>query len=75
MGKKLIGGAEYFLTLMDDKTHYTWVYPFKTKNEVYDKFRKWKAEVKTRTGKRFQILRTDNGGEYTSKQFQAHLKA
>ena len=32
MGKKSIGGAEYFLTLVDDKTHYTWVYPLKTKN-------------------------------------------
>ena len=72
MGKKSLGGAEYFLTFLDDKTHYTWVYALKTKDQVYNKFKEWKAEVETRTGK---TLRTDNGGEYTSKEFQAHLKA
>ena len=33
MGQKSMGGAEYFLTLLDDKTHYIWVYPLKTKDE------------------------------------------
>jgi len=32
MGTKTIG-AEYFLTLLDDKLHYTWVYLFKTKDQ------------------------------------------
>ena len=27
MGQKSLGGAEYFLTFVDDYTHYTWVYP------------------------------------------------
>ena len=75
MGKKSLGGAEYFLTFLDDKTHYTWVYALKTKDQVYSKFKEWKAEVETRTGKRVKTLRTDNGGEYTSKEFHAHLKA
>ena len=26
-------------------------------------------------GKRVKVLRTDNGGEFTSKAFEAHLKA
>lgn len=59
MGKKSIGGAEYFLTFIDDKTHYTWVYPLKTKDQVYNRFREWKAEVETRTGKLVKTLRTD----------------
>ena len=33
MGQKSLGGAEYFLTLLDDKTHYTWVYPLKGKGK------------------------------------------
>ena len=33
MGQKSMRGAEYFLTLLDDKTHYIWVYPLKTKDE------------------------------------------
>ena len=31
MVHKSIGGAEYFLTLLDDKTHYTSVFPLKTR--------------------------------------------
>ncbi len=75
MGKKSIGGAEYFLTLLDDKTHYTWVYPLKTKDQVFERFKEWQAEVENFTGKRVKTLRTDGGGEYTSKAFEAHLKA
>ena len=75
MGQKSLGGAEYFLTLLDDKTHYTWVYPLKTKDQVFDRFKEWQAEVENLTDRRVKILRTDNGGEYTSKMFQAHLKA
>lgn len=75
MGHKSIGGAEYFLTLLDDKTHYTWVYPLKTKDQVFDRFKEWQAEVENFTGQRVKTLRTDNGGEFTSNSFQAHLKA
>jgi len=75
MGQKSIGGAEYFLTLLDDKTHYIWVYPLKTKDQVFERFKEWQAEVENFTGKRVKTLRSDNGGEFTSKVFQAHLKA
>jgi transposase InsO family protein len=74
MGQKSLGGAEYFLTLIDDKTRYTWVYPLKTKDQVFDHFKEWQAEVENRTGRRVKVLRTDNGGEYTSRKFQDHLK-
>ena len=30
--------------------------------------------MENRTGQRLKILRTDNGGEYTSDEFQNHLK-
>ena len=74
MGQKSLGGAEYFLALLDDKTRYTWVYPLKTKDQGFDCFKEWQAEVENRTGRRVKILRTDNGGEYTSRKFQDHLK-
>ena len=74
MGQKSLGGAEYFLTLLDDKTRYTWVYPLKTKDQAFDCFKEWQAEVENRTGRRVKILKTDNGGEYTSRKFKDHLK-
>ena len=60
---------------MDDKTHYVWVYPLKTKDEVFERFLEWKALVENVSGKKLKRLRTDNGGEYTSKKFEAHLKS
>ena len=75
MGQKSKRGAEYFLTLLDDKTHYSWVYPLKTKDQAFEHFKEWQAEVENYTGERVKTLRTDNGGEFISKSFQAHLKA
>ena len=73
MGHKSFGGAEYFLTLLDDKTHYTWVHPLKSKDQVFDKFKEWQAFVENHSGRKVKTFRTDNG-EYLSREFQAHLK-
>ena len=35
----------------------------KRKDEVFNKFVQWKAEVETITGRKLKVLRTDNGGE------------
>ena len=69
-----LGGAQYFLTFIDDKTRYTWVYFLKSKEQVFDKFLEWKVKVERSSGQKVKILRSDNGGEYISKKFEAHLK-
>ncbi len=75
MGHNSLGGAEYFLTFVDDYTHYTWVYPIKTKDQTFDMFKMWKAGVENFKGLRVKTLRTDNSGEFTSNRFQDHLKS
>ncbi|XP_063049961.1 uncharacterized protein LOC134444635 [Engraulis encrasicolus] len=50
------------------------MYVLKHKDEVFNKFVQWKAEVETYSGRKLKVLRTDNGGEYTSKEFDAFLK-
>lgn len=71
---KSLSGAEYFLTFIDDKTRYTWVYILKTKDQVFEKFCEWKSMVENQEDKKVKILRTDNGGEYTSGEFEKYLK-
>ena len=71
---KSLGGAQYFLTFIDDKSRYTWVYFLSSKDQVYDKFQEWKAKVEKSTGQKVKVLRTDNGGEYTSRRFEKYLK-
>ena len=69
-----LGGARYFLTFIDDKSRKTFVYFLKTKDEVFDKFKEFKSMVEKQIGKKIKILRSDNGGEYTSKKFEQYLK-
>ena len=50
INEKSIGGAEYFLTFIDDHTCYVWVYPLKNKKEMFDRFLEWKALVENTSG-------------------------
>ena len=63
-------GVRYFLTFIDDFSRKVWVYFMKKKSEVFIKFKMWKAEVEKETGWSLKCLRSDNGEEYTSKEFQ-----
>ena len=47
-----------------------WLYLIMTKSEVFDVFQKFKILVEKQSGKSIKILRTDGGGEYTSKVFE-----
>lgn len=69
-----IGKNEYFLTFIDDCTRYTWVYAIKNKSDVFDTFVTWKALVEKQYNKVIKILRSDNGGEYTSNEFEHYLQ-
>ena len=42
---------------------------FRKKSNVFNTFKKWKALVENETGKKLKCLRSDNGGEYYSKEF------
>ena len=72
---KSLSGAEYFVTFIDDKTHFVWMYVLKHKSQVFEKFLEWKAMVERSTGRKLKTLRTDNGGEYTSTQFGDYLRS
>ncbi|KAH9670687.1 retrovirus-related pol polyprotein from transposon TNT 1-94-like protein [Citrus sinensis] len=64
-----IGGSHYFVTFVDDFSRRVWVYTIQAKDEVLEIFVKWKKLVETQTGRKIKVLRSDNGGEYTSDPF------
>lgn len=70
-----IGGARYFLTFMDDKTRYIFVYFLRHKSEVFEKFKEFKAMAERQTGEKLKILRSDNGTEFVNNIFDEYLKA
>lgn len=73
-GKLQNKSLEYFLTFIDDKTHYMWVYVLKRKHKVFQRFQEWKKMVKRESGRNLKVLRTDNGGEHTSNDFKEYLR-
>jgi transposase InsO family protein len=64
-----VKGASYYVTFIDDFSRKTWIYFMKTKDEVFSHFRAFKAQVENMTGRKIKVLRTDNGGEFTSTEF------
>ena len=65
-------GSHYYVTFIDDETRKTGIYCIKNKSNVFDTFKKWKALVEIETGKKLKCLRSDNGGEYCSKEFDRY---
>eukprot|EP00253_Pinus_taeda_P027719 PITA_27719 len=51
-----------------------WIYFFKKKSEVFDRFKQFKALVENQTEKKIKVLRTYNGGEFCSKEFEEFYK-
>lgn len=62
-------GNRYFLLLVDDFSRMMWVFMLKRKTEALDAFKKFKALVEKKTAHGIQVLRTDRGGEFCSKEF------
>ena len=46
----------------------------KTKDEVFSKFQEFRAQVENLTGMKIKILRSNNGGEFTSNNFNDFCK-
>jgi transposase InsO family protein len=63
-----LGGARYFISFINDFSRFTWVYFITRKSEALTKFKTFVAEV-TSQGGHIQCLRSDNGGEYKSADF------
>ncbi|GKV35980.1 hypothetical protein SLEP1_g44167 [Rubroshorea leprosula] len=64
------GGNKYFVTFIDDATRKTWVYLLQNKSQVFKYFQHYHAMVERETLLKLKCLHTDNGGEYTSKEFR-----
>jgi len=75
MSNKSLGGHQYYVTFIDDHSRKTWLdYLLKTKDEVFEKFKEFRSEVENLIEKKIKTLRSDNGGEYTSKELITHCK-
>jgi transposase InsO family protein len=64
-----LNGYLYYVLFIDDHSRKTWIYFLKNKDGVLAKFQECKAQVENQIERKIKILILDNGGEYTSKEF------
>ena len=68
------GGSRYVLTFTDDYSRYTPVYFLRNKSDTITKFKDYVRLMENSSGQKIRklsikTLRSDNGGEYLSKEF------
>ena len=64
----------YHVIFADDNTRFTWIYPFKTKDIVYNAYVSFSAFVATQFHTNFKTLRTDNDIEFLNRRFSTYLQ-
>ena len=74
MSSSSLRGYVYYVFFIDDFSHKTWIYFLKGKSEVFSKFKEYKALVENQTDRKIKNIRSDNGREFTSKEFNELCK-
>jgi transposase InsO family protein len=64
----------YYVSFIDDFSLNTWIYFLKSKSEIFKNFKEFKEIVENLSEKKINILRSDNGGEFTSDEFNTFCK-
>jgi hypothetical protein len=62
-------GRHFFLLLVDDITRYMWLTLLSVKGDAVSAIKAVKAAAELEVGQPLRVLRTDNGGEFTMKEF------
>src|SRR5882724_4329012 len=69
-----ITGTRYVITFTDDKSRWVWVAFLKCKSEAFTAFKEWLIFAEKQTGQQLYIFRSDNGGEFLTKEWRQMLK-
>jgi transposase InsO family protein len=66
------GGRRYFLLLVDNLSRYMWVAVLGSTGEAMDAIRRAQDAAEAECGHKLCVLRTDNGGEFTTVEFASY---
>jgi len=66
-------GHMYWVTFIDDFSHFPAVYFIAKKSDIFGAFRQYKAWAENVTGQQIGILHDDKGSEYMSSEFNHFL--
>ena len=74
MDDKSFSGKKYFVTFIDDFTRCSAAYFMKSTKEFLGKFKEFEAVMTNVNGKKIGTLRSNNGEEHMSGEFQTYFK-
>jgi len=69
-----LGKKKYFITFVDVHSKYTEVYFIRDRSEVPTKVIEYVERMKTQTGRKPKIFRTDRATEYMGEKLQSYLR-
>lgn len=64
-----ISGINYYVLFLDHYSHFLWVYPFRTKSEVMNKFLHFRAYVRNQMKTDIKAFQCDHGGKFDNCEF------
>ena len=70
MSSSSLSKYAYYVSFIDEFSRKTWIYFLKNKDEVFSKFKEFKALIENHTEKKIKTFRSDNGGEFKTNEFK-----
>jgi transposase InsO family protein len=71
---KGLKGGKYFMLLVDDYTRMNAIFFLINKSKAFEKFKVYNGMVENEMDSKIKCLRSDNGGEFTSKEFMDYYR-
>jgi hypothetical protein len=69
-----IGGNKYGLVIVDDNSHFTWVFFLHDKSVVQDTFKKFAKRAQNEFETKIKKVRSDNGTEFKNTNIEEFLE-
>ena len=71
---KSLGRGQFTINFTEVYSRQNWCKILKAKSEAFEAYQEFNERFKTQHNLKIKNLRSDNGGEYLSTQFQNYLK-
>jgi hypothetical protein len=68
-----VSGSKYYLVILDDFTHYLWIFPLKLKSNTFTTLSNFFAYVSTQFGRTVKAIQCDNGREFDNSSTRIFL--